>query len=333
MDSWNISERAAALHADAIVWDMHAGFSPFPDLDLGFLDRWLKAGASYLCVNVGYDVVMTWEETLRCTAHFRHWLETHPDKFIPVQTVAEVERAKREGKLAVGFDLEGANALDNNIEMISVYYRLGVRHMNFAYNKNNAFGGGCHDTDIPLTPLGRQAVAEMNRVGMIVDCSHTGYRTSMDAMELSSRPVVFSHSNPRALCDHGRNIRDDQIRACARTGGVVSINGVSAFLGGNDCSAETMVRHIDYVAELVGVEHVGLGLDSVTDPDELPKLLQRYPHAWPGYSVGDMTDMKFAQPEELPRVTEALIERGYDDASIRGILGGNLLRVARQVWQ
>ena len=331
--NWSISARAADLHKRALVWDTHAGFSPFTDLDLSFLERWRAAGASYLCINVGYDIVMPWQETLRCAAHFRRWIELHPDKFLFAERAADVRLAKSEGRLALAFDLEGANALDGNIEMISLYYRLGVRHMNFAYNKNNEFGGGCHDIDVPLSPLGRQAVAEMNRVGMIVDCSHTGYRTSMDVMELSAKPVIFSHSNPRALYDHGRNIRDDQIRACARTGGVVGINGVSTFLGGNDCSAATIVRHIDYVADLVGIEHVGLGLDSVVDPEELPKLVQRYPDAWPGYSVADMTNMHFAQPEVLPDVTDTLLDQGYSDEDVQAVLGENFLRVAGQTWR
>src|SRR5215216_4263451 len=126
-----------SAYRQSIVWDSHAGFSPFPDLDLSFLERWLQAGASYLSINVGYDIVMRWDETLKCTAHFRRWLDTHPDEFIMAETVHDIRRAKSEGKLAISFDLEGANALDENIEMVSLYYRMGVRHMNFAYNQNN----------------------------------------------------------------------------------------------------------------------------------------------------------------------------------------------------
>jgi membrane dipeptidase len=321
------------LHRRSLVWDTHAGFSPFSDLDLSFLERWLNAGASYLGINVGYDVVMPWDETVRCTAHYRRWIELHPDKFLMADRVEDIRRAKREGKLAIAFDIEGANALDGNIEMISLYHRLGVRHMNFAYNKNNAFGGGCHDMDIHLTPLGRQAVEEMNRVGMMVDCSHTGYTTSMDVMQASSTPVIFSHSNPRALYDHGRNIRDDQIKACAATGGVIGINGVSTYLGGNDFSSATICRHIDYVVDLVGIEHVGIGIDSVLDPEELPKLVQRYPDAWPGYSIADMANLHTAQPEQLPELTEAMLDRGYTEEQVRAVLGENFMRVASVVWQ
>jgi len=328
-----MSEHAAALHRDAIVWDTHGGFSPFPDLDLSFLERWLDSGVTYLSVNVGYDHVITWQDTIRAVAHFRRWIALHPLKFLLAETPADIARSKREGKLAIAFDLEGTDALDGNIEMIAFYYQLGVRQMLFAYNRTNRFAGGCHDEDIGLTPLGREAVAEMNRIGMVVDCSHTSYRSTMEMMEQSTAPVVFSHSNPRALCDHGRNIRDDQIRACAATDGVIGINGVGAFLGGNDISAGRMVAHIDYVAQLVGASHVGLGLDYLPDVEEVPKLFARYPQAWPGYSAADMMDNRFAPPELLPEITDLLVARGYSDSDVRGVLGENFLRVARQVWK
>ena len=328
-----MSEHAAALHREAIVWDTHGGFSPFADLDLSFLERWLAAGATYLSVNVGYDHVITWQDSIRAIAHFRRWIALHPQTFMLAETTADIARAKHEGKLAIAFDLEGTDALDGNIEMIAFYYKLGVRQMLFAYNRTNAFAGGCHDDDIALTPLGREALAEMNRIGMVVDCSHTSHRSTMEMMERSTAPVVFSHSNPRALCDHGRNIRDDQIKACAATGGVIGINGVGAFLGGNDISAERMVAHIDYVAQLVGAPHVGLGLDYLPDVEEVPKLMARYPQAWPGYSAADMMDNRFAPPELLPDITDLLVAKGYSDGDVRGILGENFLRVARQVWQ
>jgi len=324
---------AARIHAEALVWDAHAGFASFPDLDLSFLERWRRAGASYVSINVGFDTAMIWEQSLRCAAHFRRWLETHPDKFILAERISDVHRAKPEGKLAVAFDLEGANALNENLDMITVYYQVGVRQILLAYNRNNALGGGCLDVDIPLTALGRQAIAEMNRIGMVIDCSHAGYKSSMETMELSRKPVIFSHSNPRALWDHPRNIRDDQIKACARTGGVIGINGIGLFLGNNDVSAAMMVRHIDYIVNLVGVEHVGLGVDSVLDRDELPKLLKLYPHAWPDPAMREVESIAFAQLEQLPQITQELLKLGYDDDSVKKILGGNFLRVAAEVWR
>jgi membrane dipeptidase len=333
ISSQDATERAARVHSEALVWDNHAGFAPFPDLDLSFLERWLRAGASFVSINVGFDTVMTWEQSLRCAAHFRRWLDTHNDKFILAERVADVQRAKREEKLAVAFDLEGANALNKNIDMITVYYQIGVRQMLFAYNKNNDLGGGCLDEDIPLTSLGQKAVTEMNRVGMMIDCSHAGYTSSMEIMEISRQPVIFSHSNPRTLWDHPRNILDDQIKACARSGGVVGINGVGIFLGENNVSPALMARHIEYVVDLAGIDHVGIGVDSVLDPQELPKLLKLYPDAWPDPAMREVQTLAFAQPEQLPKLTEELLNLGYGEDGVKKILGGNFLRVAAAVWR
>ncbi|MEI9431686.1 dipeptidase [Mesorhizobium sp. Cs1299R1N3] len=328
------AQAARKMLAETIVWDTHAGVACRPTLDLSFLSRWRDGGATFIGLNVGWDA-LSWQESLRCAAHYRRWLELHSDDYVIVDRFADVERAKREGKLAVALDLEGANALDQNIEMIGAYHRLGVRQMNLAYNKNNAFAGGCTDEDIPLTPLGREAIAEMNRVGMLVDCTHTGYRSSMEIMEISKTPVIFTHSNPRALWDHERNLRDDQIKACARTGGVVGINGVSKYMAADeDCTPETIVNHIDYVANLVGVDHVGLGLDAVLDPDEMPNLVKEFPNVWPESEADqwDYSSWRFILPEQLPDIAEGLLLRQYSDSDIKKIMGQNFTRVAAAVW-
>ena len=227
---WEISPRAAELHRSALVWDDHGGFAYSTASALRDLARWRASGIHYLSINVGFDVT-PWTLAVEAVSQDRQWVREHPDDFIQVQGVEDVHRAKREGKLAVSFDLEGMDALNGDLGMVDVYYKLGVRQMLFAYNRNNKAGGGCHDEDIGLTPFGREVIREMNRVGMLVDGSHCGYRTTMQAMEASTAPVIFSHSNARRLCDHERNIWDDQIKACAATGGVIAVTGVGRFLG------------------------------------------------------------------------------------------------------
>jgi len=167
----------------------------------------------------------------------------------------------------------------------------------------------------------------------VVDCSHTGYRTSLDIMAHSTKPVVFSHANPRAFRDHQRNITDEQIRACADTGGVVGINGIGLFLGGTD--TETVAACIDYVVQLVGPQHAGIGLDFMFNPevDDSPPGLDKS-YWWPesgGYG-GNIGALKTVEPEQLPRLTERLLGLGYGEEDVRNILGGNFLRVAMATW-
>ena len=204
------TDRARALHAEALVWDAHSCLPLKPDADIGDLLRHKAAGIDYVSVNVGMDMNPV-ADVIRVIAGFRASLAARPEDFVLVGTVAELRQAKRDGRLAVSFDLEGSLPLAGDLAMIGLYRDLGVRQMHLVYNRNNAVGGGCHDLDFGLSDYGRRVVAEINRVGILMDCSHTGERTSLEIIEASTKPVVFSHANPRALVDHGRNISDAQI--------------------------------------------------------------------------------------------------------------------------
>ena len=241
-----VTARAKALHADALVWDNHATICvDISDKFFPGLKRHKACGVDIVVLNVGFDVI-PWEQVILMTAHLRRWLLARPDQYVIVSTAGDIRRAKKEGKMAIAFNLEGAVAIEPHISLVQMYYDLGVRWMLIAYNLNNKVGGGCHDEDCGLTDFGRQVVDEMARVGMVTCCSHTGYRTVMDVFEYASNPVILSHSNPRALCDHPRNVPDEIMKACAQTGGVQGIVGVNRFLGGDDTTTQTFVRYIDY---------------------------------------------------------------------------------------
>ena len=331
MSGSEISDRARKLYQDALVWDDHAGFDPMGGAHrLEQLQRWSSSGVHYLSINVGYDVI-DWRESMKVLAGFRAWLQHHPQQYLMVRTAADIPRAKREGKLAVAFDLEGMNALNGNADMVNVYYELGVRQMLFAYNLNNLVGGGCHDQDCGLTPLGRAVIREMNRVGMLVDCSHSAYRTTMEAMDVSEAPVIFSHSCAKALWKHGRNITDEQIKACAKTGGVIGINGIGNFLGKNDISSATFVDHVAHVAGLVGAEHVGISLDYAFDAENVDDLVANNSKYWPKEEY--QTASLYLPPEQLPEIVETMLQRGFSERDVTAILGGNFLRVAQAVWK
>ena len=324
---------AKRLIEGSLAWDNH-GCMPLRPNDTKFLPqlaRYKKAGFDVVSLNAGFDAE-PWTNTVAMLAHFRQWIQAHDDKYLLIDTVKDIGAARRTGRLGIHFDIEGGSALDGRLSMVEFYYDLGVRWMLMAYNRNNLLGGGCQDEDTGLTKFGRQVIDEMNRVGMVPCCSHTGYRTTMDVINRSSKPVIFSHSNPLALWNHKRNIRDEAIRACAKTGGVVGINGIGIFLGPNDTRSETFARHIDYVVQLVGPDHAGLGLDYVFDQEELLEYQRKNPHLFPqseGYTLGP----GLVPPEQLADITECLIRKGYATRDIRKILGGNFMRVARESWK
>jgi membrane dipeptidase len=327
------SPRSRRLMADALVWDNHACMPLRPDDDtfLPQLQRYRQTGVDVVTLNVGFDGVPA-QTNFDMLAAFRRWIAAHPSDYLQIETVADIEQARQTGRLGIAFDIEGGVALQEDLSRVEAYYKLGVRWMLIAYNRVNALGGGCQEEDPGLTSFGRAVLDEMARVGMVVCCSHTGARTTMDVMEYCTQPVIFSHSNPLGVWKNKRNISDDAIRACARSGGVIGINGIGTFLGKNDASTETFVRHVDYVAQLVGPQHVGLALDYVFDTQELDDFVSANPAMFPaeeGYTSG----ISMVEPERIPEIVDGLLALGYTDEQLLMMLGGNHLRVARQVWK
>ena len=325
-----------AIYADSLVWDDHGGFELLPDAPLDpLLKPWHEAGVGYLSINVYFDP-RPWTRAIENIAALRRRLTEEAPYCRLVGSVAEIDQARRDGKIAVTFDIEGMNALDGRVELVQLYYDLGVRHMLFAYNRNNPAGSGCHDEDTGLTGFGRKVIEEMNRVGMVVDCSHTGFRTTMAAIEHSAEPVIFSHSNAKALVDHGRNITDEQIKACAARGGVIGVNGINLFLGEETASPAEVARHAAHIAELTGPEHVGISLDFAPDVESedhsLAEMVERNPHFWPK-DAGYDRPVQILDVRRLPDVAEELVKTGFGHDEIVGILGGNFRRIAEQVWK
>jgi membrane dipeptidase len=312
---------------------------PLRSGDIAFLpqlERVRGSGISVISLNVSFDILDPHEAFLML-ATFRHWIRQNSDKYVLAESVADVVAAKASGKLAVIFDIEGGNAVAAHPGLVEIFYRLGVRWMLLAYNKSNKLGGGCMEEDEGLTCYGREIIDEMEKVGMILCCSHMGHRTALEAIDYSKAPVIFSHSNPSRVHQHTRNISDDLLKACARSGGVVNINGVGIFLGSGasgsgDGSTETLLRHIDYVAQLVGARHVGLGLDYIFDMAELEEYLANHPEVFPA-GLQDTDGYAQVEPERFPEIAEGLLRLGYSDADVQGIMGENNLRVATAVWK
>jgi membrane dipeptidase len=330
MSAPTLAERAGRIYADSLHWDMVFIYEPDMGNAANLFDRYRAAGVHFISVHPAGDRHTTGEaihRLARCRADIR----AHPNAVL-VETIADILAAKAAGKLAVGLHFEGFRPLERDLNLIETFYKLGVRFAHPIFNLVSEIGGGCADRiDIGLTKFGVKMVHEMNRVGMLVDGSHAGYRATLDMMEVSQAPVIFSHLACYGVKPHIRNVRDDQIKACATTGGVIGITSAGFYLGG--VTAEIYFQHLDYVAQLVGANHVGVGLDYLDNVAPLVAFIKARPDEWPGAREGAWEPMAFMKPEMLLEVTEQMVKHGYSDGDIRGVLGENWLRLCSAVWK
>lgn len=327
---------AAAVHARALVWDQTFPATPTCGSQAAHfraLERMRASGYDAVSITVASDP----DDTLSALGRISMWrrfIHDNSDRYRLLLRAEDAEAAKAEGKLALGFHFQGTTPFGRDLGLVEVFYRLGVRHALMAYNQKNHVGDGCHErTDAGLSRFGLELVQEMQRVGMLVDCTHTGTRTSLDVFEAATSPVIYSHSNAAALKDHQRNIGDDMARACAATGGVVGVNGIGIFLGDNDSSTEALFRHVDHWVQLLGSRHVGIGLDSVSEPAVLAVFVQQQASKYPAGQRYETMDLRVSTPEQIPELTERMLGAGYSEEDVANVLGGNWLRLARQVWK
>ena len=322
----------ACLADTALLWEQHCCLPLSVDAPLvEELSRFARPGGTYLSLNVGYAPHRT-EQVLELLGSFRKQVDAD-ERLMLAATIADVDAAAASGRTAVAFDLEDSNPLDGDLANVQRFYNLGVRTMLPTYNHRNAAGSGCLDAvDEGLTAYGRALVAEMNAVGMVVDGSHCGARTAMQLCEVSTAPMIYSHSCLRSVWEHPRNITDEQARACAASGGVIGINGVGIFLGANTATLDAMVRHIDHAVSLVGVRHVGLASDYPFDFADFNDELTNNPGLF-DESYTRWGPINWVPPETLHGIGDALRSRGYSADDVAAIMSGNFLRVAQQVWK
>ena len=271
----------------------------------------------------------------------------HQDDVVVARSVRDILDAKARGKLAWLASLEGAAMIENELDRIDVLHGFGVRMLGVTYSESNALGSGLKEPrDGGLTVFGRKAVERMNRVGMLVDCSHTGDQTALDTIEVSERPIVLSHIGARALWDSNRLAPDDVLVACAEKGGVIGIEAAphtTITRASRRHSIASFMEHFEYVRALVGIDHVGFGPDTVYgDHVGLHGVYAAR------LSIAESRKARAAAADEFPTVpyveglenpTEAshnilrwLVRAGYSDEDIARVMGGNVLRVLRDVW-
>src|ERR1700756_5786753 len=380
--AFSISPRARLIHESSIVVDTHA------DTPQRFLDENYDIGNSdpkdpgHISLdkaragNLGAEFFSIWVEPETNQGRFaQHTMDLidsvyqqaarHPDCMIMAFSVADIERAQQQKKLAALMGIEGGHSIENDLHLLRDFYRLGVRYMTLTWSNTNEWAdssGDINDLKVQhhngLTDFGRQVVLEMNRLGMIVDVSHVADKTFWDTIATTKAPVIASHSSARALTNHARNMTDDMLRAVAKNGGVVQVNFYSGFVDENYRKAyeaqkkdqeaavkafieqrraagksvtysdyepiarqwaakiprpplHSLIDHIDHIAKVAGVDHVGLGSDFD--------------------GVSGATPQGIDSAADLPKITQALLGRGYNEDDIRKILGGNTLRVFTEV--
>jgi membrane dipeptidase len=243
----------------------------------------------------------------------------------------DFRRAAQAGKVAIVFGFEGAMPVDDDLGLLRMFHRLGIRSIGLTWNGRNLLGDGVAvGAGGGLTRFGRAAVVELNRLGIVIDVSHMGDEGIRDTIEASEDPIIASHSNARALCAHPRNLSDELAQALAGRGGVIGLHMLNQFVAGSiRATLDQFLDHIDHFVRLVGPAHVGLGPDCMEQwPAEVYRTL------WAGT---EMEALQFHYPPEFDslakclNVTRGLVARGYDDESVRGILGDNVLRVFERV--
>ncbi|MBE0069691.1 dipeptidase [Thermoanaerobacterium thermosaccharolyticum] len=234
------------------------------------------------------------------------------DKIKLILSGKDVEEAKNESKIGALLSIEGGEALEGDLALLRMFYKLGVRAMTLTWSLRNDLGDGIlGSSDYGLTSFGKDVIKEMNRLGMIVDVSHLNERGFWDVIDICEKPLIASHSDCKALCRHPRNLSDDQIKAIAAKGGVIGINFCPDFLRDDDnASVEDVLDHIEHIVNLVGVEHVGFG----SDFDGIEKT---------PFGLDDVAS--------FPKILDGLKKRGFKDDEINSISHDNFERIIKEI--
>jgi membrane dipeptidase len=344
------SARAISLVQRSLVIDMLAPFT----LDFPLQAKWVQNPESFTAehfqkfkdsgINVfhpaiGLGGMNAYETALNWFAGWNGFLAGNDERLMRIDSAGDFDRVKKSGKVGVILGLQNAQHF-RRPQDVDAFFGLGQRVAQLTYNSRNMIGNGSTERrDDGISDFGVAIIERMNTVGMAVDVSHCGDRTTLDAFELSKRPVLITHSNARALVPgHPRVKTDEAIRAMGKSGGVMGITGVRMFVRDREpTTIEHMLDHYDHVAKLVGPEHLGVGSDIDLDgyDDMPPEINKQLRASYKGsYGFREKIDIEGADhPKRMYDLAEGLIRRKYTDAQIEGILGGNFRRVLSEIWK
>lgn len=331
-------EIATALHDEAIVIDALA----FPYIcETDYLPRLIQGGVTASIVTVAYED--SFESAVRKIDALYTEIENHSDDLTVATTANDIVKAKLSGKVAIILGFQDTKPFGADLALLRTFYRMGVRCMQLVYNGRNLLGDGCcENTDCGLSHAGREVIDEMNRLGILVDLSHCGDVTTLEAIEYSKDPVAFTHANARTKANSPRNKTDEQLLALAAKGGVAGVTSHPAFVNPNSNSPtlDDLLNHIAHMMEIIGAEHVGLGMDFVEKYKETGQVLSasvywrtKRPDVFG--TVADAISRPYAKGidsiAKLGNITAGLINQGYPNTEVQNILGGNFLRLFETV--
>jgi membrane dipeptidase len=287
--------------------------------------------------SIGVGGPTAYEDGLSFLAGWNGFVARNGEVFTLIDTVEDIERARAAKKVGVIMGLQNAEQF-RTVSDVLAFRQMGLRCAQLTYNTQNLLGSGSTErVDGGVSDYGAEIIREMNRLGVLVDVSHCGERTTLDAIEISSGPIAITHSNCRALNNHPRLKTDEAIQKLAAKGGVIGITGVRNFVKDREpTTVEDIVDHIDHVVKLVGIDHVGIGSDSdLLGYDRLPVEMYRQIKSGykSSYAFRDKIDTDgFNNPDKMFSLTDALLRRGYSEANIVAILGGNFRRLLATAW-
>lgn len=247
--------------------------------------------------------------------HFYRTMEKCSERIEIVFSYKDLMRVNTEGKIAAVATVEGGEVLEDDIGVLRILYRLGIRGLGLTWNQRNQLADGVWERDAAggLTHLGREVIMEMNRLGMIIDLAHIAERGFDDVLALTTKPVIVSHANTRKICDHPRNLTDRQLKLLQENGGVVGLTFYPAFISPEKPGLEKLLDHFEHAAEVSGIDHLGIGSDF---------------DGMGGNFLSDLPDVS-----SLPSLVEGLLSRGFTEEEVNKIMWGNFLRVINSNWK
>jgi membrane dipeptidase len=328
-------ERARRLHHDsniiqALDFTPEAKFTPaiYPALQ--------ASGVTALHLTVARPFY-TLQEALTSIAYYTTVITNLGiDKIKVAWTAEAIRQAKRFNRIAVIFGLQNAQLIGSDLQQLMTLAQRGIRIIQLTYQNRNPIGDGCNvPQDRGLTPFGEDVVTEMNRLGLVIDLSHVGPQTTLDAIACSIHPCAFTHTCAHTLFPHIRNKTDAQLYALAEKGGVVGVAAYSPFYHAQRrATLAEYLDQIEYIVNLVGINHVGIGLDLVFDRDPAyhARVKRRYPEVVTSFRWNTIYPTGLESITQLPNITHGLVQRGYTDREIQQILGANFLRLFEHVW-